>query len=92
MKKPYNCKEWRDLSRKIRSAHPICVECLKLGRHSPAKHVDHSHGFDNREDFFGQGKSELVPLCISCHTIKTNEFDKKNKLRDNLTKIKEFDI
>ena len=91
MKCPYNDKIWRKWSRQIREAQPLCPECLKMGKFSPTRHVDHSKGWTSRADFFGEGRSELVPLCIPCHSQKTM-LDRKEALRDNLCEMREFDI
>ena len=38
--KGYNGR-WQRASREFRQRHPLCVECLKVGRATPAQCVDH---------------------------------------------------
>ena len=90
-KNPYSHRDWRKLSLAIRRAYPLCPECLKMGRLKPSKHIDHSTGFKTRDEFWGL-KCELRPMCVSCHSKKTWDFDKKQKMRDDACKPKEFDI
>ena len=66
----YSSKEWRTLRKAFLSTHPLCVECIKEGKYTPAKIVDHIVPIR-----FG-GKpldaSNLQSLCWNCHTKKSN--------------------
>jgi 5-methylcytosine-specific restriction protein A len=59
---------WRRLREVVLDAEPLCRECAKRGRATPAKEVDHilplrDGGTNDREN--------LQPLCCECHDDKT---------------------
>jgi len=63
---------WRRLRRMVLNREPLCRECLKEGRLTPATEVDHiiplaSGGTNDLEN--------LQPLCHSCHSRKTAKED-----------------
>ena len=65
----YASNEWRKLRVMYRRAHPLCEECLKQGRTTPAALVDHIVEIED-------GGARLDPenlqsLCFACHNRKT---------------------
>ena len=65
----YNA-EWRRARLAFLKRHPLCVECQKEGKLTPATVVDHiiPHRGD-RKLFWDQ--SNWQPLCKECHDWKT---------------------
>lgn len=63
---------WRRLRRSYLQRNPLCVECLRQGRVTPATDVDHiiprSRGGTDDE-------SNLQSMCHACHSRKTNRED-----------------
>lgn len=61
--KRYN-GEWRKIRRRYASVHPLCEECLKVGRYTPTQVVHHilplREGGTNAE-------GNLMSLCHCCH-------------------------
>ena len=59
---------------KLRAAQlrrePLCVDCNKQGKVTPANTVDHIDG-----NSWNNLQSNLQSMCTSCHTIKTNRED-----------------
>ena len=60
---------WQRLRRWVLATEPLCRNCARHGRVTAAQHVDHivpktQGGTDDR--------SNLQPLCMSCHSAKTN--------------------
>lgn len=58
---------WRKIRAAYVKAHPLCEECLKIGKMTPVEEVHHviplSAGGTNRWE-------NLMSLCQSCHTKK----------------------
>lgn len=78
----YKDKRWRLLRRKVLSSAPLCAECLKHNRLTPAVEVDHIVSHKGSEDLFFDEKN-LQGLCKQCHSSKTAKEDdrwKKNKV------------
>ena len=74
--RPYNSKQWRNLSKRFLAAHPICVECEKNGKVKAASVTDHiSH---DQFDFFDE--SGLQALCHKCHNSKSGKEAHKMKV------------
>lgn len=67
---PTNSARWRRLRQKVLRREPLCRECRREGRLTPATVVDHDNGDpnDNRLD-------NLVSLCPSHHARKTAQQD-----------------
>ena len=63
-------KEWRAIRATVLEHEPLCRECRKQGRVTAATHVDHIDG-----DAMNDDPSNHQPLCLSCHSSKTNAED-----------------
>ena len=63
-------RSWKRIRDRYIRAHPLCEECKKQGRLTPAEEVHHvlplSHGGKNAEE-------NLMSLCHSCHSRITAE-------------------
>jgi 5-methylcytosine-specific restriction endonuclease McrA len=62
----YLRKPWRALRAEKLRQDPLCVECFKAGRVTPANHVDHRDGNPDNDAW-----GNLDSLCASCHSRKT---------------------
>ena len=61
---------WRRVSQEFLKAHPLCAECERQGRITPATCVDHIK--PHRGDFhLFWDQSNWQPLCTACHSRKT---------------------
>ena len=70
-------RAWKRIRDRYISIHPLCEQCMKEGRITPAEEVHHvlplSHGGTHSED-------NLMALCKSCHSRITAEMgDRWNK-------------
>lgn len=65
----YNA-EWRRARRAYLQRHPLCVECMREGKLTPATVVDHivPHRGDKRLFW---DENNWNPLCKPCHDRKT---------------------
>lgn len=63
---PLNTARWQRLRASILAERPLCVDCLALGRVTPATDVDHDDG-----DPSNNARSNLVSRCHACHSTKT---------------------
>ena len=65
----YNA-EWRRARKAFLQKHPLCAECGKAGKLTPATVVDHiiPHRGDKRLFW---DENNWQPLCKSCHDQKT---------------------
>jgi 5-methylcytosine-specific restriction protein A len=65
---------WRKARLMFLRKHPLCVDCMKQGRVTPATDVDHivPHR-GNRELFWDE--SNWQALCHACHSRKTARED-----------------
>lgn len=57
---------WRRLRQMYLAANPLCEECLRAGRITPATQVHHKDGNPNNSAW-----SNLESLCLECHSRKT---------------------
>ncbi|SKC57898.1 5-methylcytosine-specific restriction enzyme A [Maledivibacter halophilus] len=73
-KKLYNSTRWQDLRRYRLNTQPLCVECLKKNRITPATVVDHIKPHKGNENLF-YDFNNLQSLCKSCHDRKTAKED-----------------
>lgn len=79
--KYYNSRTWRKL-RPIKMANnPLCEDCLKEGRITPAEEVHHIESpfkyKDYRRDLLFADYSNLVSLCKECHIKRHNNEQRK---------------
>lgn len=71
--KVYNTKRWRDLRTQKIQEQPLCQDCLKEGKITPAQEVHHIKSFCKRgltpEEVEKRAfdYDNLVCLCKSCH-------------------------
>ena len=72
-------RRWRAIREQHLREHPLCVECMKHNRITPAKEVDHIvPRRDAPERAFDP--ANLQSLCPTCHGQKTrDEYDKKSE-------------
>lgn len=73
-KKLYSSSRWQDLRRYRLNIQPLCVECLKNHRITPATVVDHIKPHKGNEELF-YDFNNLQPLCKPCHDRKTAKED-----------------
>ena len=59
-------RNWRKVRLMVLNEEPLCRECTKEGRITPATEVDHIDG--NARNLW---RENLQPLCKSCHSKKT---------------------
>ena len=79
--KIYSTQQWKKLSKAYLMMHPLCEECLKAGKVTPAAHVHHIVSFMTATDELKRlelalDADNLETLCVDCHTAKHNP---KNK-------------
>ena len=79
-KKLYNSIQWQQLRKQVLNKQPLCVECLKAKRITPATVVDHIKPHKGNEKLF-YDISNLQSLCKSCHDRKTAKEDGRWKRR-----------
>ena len=65
---------WRKVRERFLMEHPLCVECLKEGRITPATDVDHIVPHKGNPDLFWD-YDNLQALCHKCHSRKTAKED-----------------
>lgn len=66
----YNSSLWKKIRADQLRMHPLCAECAKLGRVTPATECDHivPHKGDKSRFY---DRSNLQSLCHQCHSAKT---------------------
>lgn len=57
--------EWRKIRAAFIKANPLCHKCLDAGRLTPAQEVHHIVPL---RDGGTHERSNLMPLCVSCHS------------------------
>ena len=67
-------QKWRDFSKAYLAENPDCTSPKHKGKGIQATVVDHIDGKGPLGER-GYDKTNLAPLCKSCHSIKTNLFD-----------------
>lgn len=73
-KKLYKSTRWQQLRKHVLNQQPLCVECLKSKRITPATVVDHIKPHKGDEMLF-YDINNLQSLCKSCHDRKTAKED-----------------
>ena len=68
---PYHSFRWTKLARAWKAEHPLCAQCLKEGKATPAEIVDHIVPFPVCGDFFD--RSNLQSLCSYHNNQKGNK-------------------
>jgi 5-methylcytosine-specific restriction enzyme A len=61
---------WRKARKAFLQEHPLCVECLKAGKLTPATVVDHIIPHRGNQELFWNADN-WQPLCKECHGKKT---------------------
>jgi 5-methylcytosine-specific restriction protein A len=79
-KKLYSSTRWQELRRYRLNTQPLCVECLKNNRYTPATVVDHIKPHRGNEKLFYDLKN-LQSMCKPCHDRKTAKEDGRWKRR-----------
>lgn len=72
-KKAYNTTRWRKLRLSFLKEHPLCAECLKEGKVTPAEHVHHlkspfSKGQVNQALMYDE--TNLESICAYHHGLE----------------------
>ena len=66
--KVYNTRRWKDLRARKMADNPICEECERKGKTTPAKEVHHIIPFEIDYDLsLAYDYDNLVSLCVECH-------------------------
>ena len=73
-KRGYTSK-WQRRSKLFLKANPLCIECKRHGRLTPATVVDHIIPHRGDEHLMWD-ENNWQPLCKSCHDKKTGTHDK----------------
>lgn len=62
---------WRRASKLFLAEHPLCAECEKENRITPASLVDHIVPHKGNYDLFWDSGNNWQSLCVHHHTVKT---------------------
>lgn len=65
----YNSKAWRATSSRYRRDNPLCECCASKGITTAAAHTDHVISIEQGGHKYSI--DNLMSLCVSCHSIKT---------------------
>ena len=65
---------WQKARKAYLTEHPLCVECMKLGRYTQATVVDHINPHRGDKDLFWD-RNNWQSLCKPCHDKKTGRED-----------------
>ena len=74
--------KWRRLSKLYLKAHPLCEECKRQGKLTPATVVDHIVPHRGNEHL-RWSESNWQSLCKPCHDKKTGTYDSTPKYEYN---------
>lgn len=75
---PYSTSTWAALRRAKLQETPLCETCTRMGRITPASHVDHRVAITADGPAF-PALDGLASLCPSCHSRKTNAEDRPDR-------------
>lgn len=75
----YNNSRWKSLRKVILAHEPLCRICKENKRVTPANTIDHIIPITSADDPLFWEESNLQPLCVDCHSEKT-EREKKSKV------------
>ena len=92
-KTPYaldNDAQMRALAKEYMYRHPFCCRCRLSGKRIPAKHLDHIIPV-RVADHLKYEESNWQPLCVSCHSRKTQAEIHEGIAYDYLRK-KKYDL
>ena len=64
-------KRWEKTRRQFLARNPLCVECEKEGRLTPAKVVDHVIPHKGDKNLFWDSENNWQSLCEYHHNVKT---------------------
>lgn len=65
---------WRKARWRYLAEHPLCVECKKAGKLTPANTIDHIKPHKGDKALFWD-ESNWQSLCHRCHSVKTAKED-----------------
>lgn len=82
----YQARPWRELRASVLDAEPLCRECAKQGRLTPARVVDHIEPLAKRPDL-ALDPENLQPLCGSCHSEKTAREETPRRGKGDFTEL-----
>jgi 5-methylcytosine-specific restriction protein A len=74
----YSSQAWRRLRRAVLAEGPLCVACLERDLTTAATEVDHVLDRVDRPDL-QLARSNLQPLCKSCHSRKTRRTQNRKR-------------
>lgn len=86
-RKAYNNSSWRKTRDTYMKEHPICEECLKYGKVTPAEDIHHIKSpFKNGEINYTLllDYTNLMALCKTCHAEIHNRQEGKQTVQDVL--------
>ena len=86
-RKAYNQVSWRKTRDTYMKEHPICEECLKYGKVTPAEDIHHINSpFKNGEINYTLllDYNNLMALCKTCHSNIHNRQEGKQTVQDVL--------
>jgi len=66
--------KWAKARKTFLNHHPLCIECDRKGRITPATVVDHITPHRGDQKLFWD-TDNWQPLCASCHGSKTAKYD-----------------
>lgn len=61
---------WRAARKRFLRRHPLCAECMRQGKLTPATVVDHVIPHRGNQELFWD-ENNWQPLCKGCHDRKT---------------------
>ncbi len=68
----YKSRTWRELRQAYIMSHPLCENCLKAGKVTPATDIHHKDSFMNYAGEEREAKAfdstNLMALCKGCHS------------------------